>query len=209
MWLLYLFYDFFLRLSCSKNIECDCTTECALYCDAPESIAHFITSELWHPSGPGQVLYRWQHFTCNGLTVDNHVPSSKFNRLNHTAYLLLSRNRREVSWCSTYSPPLYFLEQNDCWSGISPWALPLTSESRDYQPSGTDQCQDGTERFLRYSKSNLSWLTIDVIRESAPVCGGDLNIITIELGQRSMSFRFFWVVVTFNVNINSVWAGAE
>jgi hypothetical protein len=31
------------------------------------------------------------------LIVDNHVPSSKFNRLNHTVGLLLSRNQREVS----------------------------------------------------------------------------------------------------------------
>jgi hypothetical protein len=30
-------------------------------------------------------------------TVDNHVSGSEFNRLNHTAGLLLSRNRREVS----------------------------------------------------------------------------------------------------------------
>jgi hypothetical protein len=31
------------------------------------------------------------------LAVDNHVPSSKFNRSNHTVGLVLSRNRREVS----------------------------------------------------------------------------------------------------------------
>jgi hypothetical protein len=30
------------------------------------------------------------------------------------------------------SPPYNFLEPKYCWSGINPWSLPLTSESRDH-----------------------------------------------------------------------------
>jgi hypothetical protein len=67
------------------------------------------------------------------ITVGNHVPCSDFNRLNHTVGLLLIRNRRKWARCSTYSPPLFnFLEQKYCWNGINRWALPITSESRDY-----------------------------------------------------------------------------
>jgi hypothetical protein len=39
-----------------------------------------------------------------GPDICSPVPSSKLNRLNHTVGQLLSRNRREVSRCSTYSP---------------------------------------------------------------------------------------------------------
>jgi hypothetical protein len=42
-----------------------------------------------------QVIFH--QFQNDPNTVDNHVPSSDFNRLNHTEDLLLSRNRREVS----------------------------------------------------------------------------------------------------------------
>jgi hypothetical protein len=40
---------------------------------------------------------RYPTLRLDESTVDNPVHSSKFNRLNHTVGVLVSRNRREVS----------------------------------------------------------------------------------------------------------------
>jgi hypothetical protein len=57
------------------------------------------------------------HSSWPCITVYNHVPGSAFNRLKHIVGLLLSINRREASWCLTYSPP-------QRWAGVWPTVQP-------------------------------------------------------------------------------------
>jgi hypothetical protein len=65
--------------------------------------------------------------------VDNHVPSSEFNRLNHTVGQLLSRNRLrgDLGARPTVNPYRISLNKKIAEVGITHEHLQLTSESRD------------------------------------------------------------------------------